>query len=400
MKLRIFINIHYLEVVGDETSLIFLLIAMDPARADVDLFLNDHRGEMMRFIPEWVNVLPECKPYTMIERPIKNVLKAGFWRIAAARMRAKIRFRFYSCRKKPVDGSAIFSYVGHCVTPLLPSLHSLGEYDLAISYVAPHHIVLDKVLAKRKICWIHTDYTCIDVNPVLEAPVWSGYDHIVSISEAVTRNFCAVFPLLKDKVTEVENILPADFIRGRAREQIRPTDMPEIKGISSLLTIGRYAFAKRLEEIPSICRRLIEKGMDVRWYIIGYGGSDEYIRKAIADEGMGERVFLLGKRENPYPYIAACDWYVQPSRYEGKSVTVREAQLLGKPVIVTDYPTASSQIRDRVDGVIVPMPWSDCADAMADVLKNASLKNRIAEYLATHDWDNRKEVEKIFAFAR
>lgn len=32
---------------------------------------------------------------------------------------------------------------------------------------------------------------------------------------------------------------------------------------------------------------------------------------------------------NPYPYIKACDIYVQPSRYEGKAVTVREAQILG-----------------------------------------------------------------------
>lgn len=67
-------------------------------------------------------------------------------------------------------------------------------------------------------------------------------------------------------------------------------------------------------------------------YIIGYGGSDEYIRRAIATEGMDGRVILLGKRENPYPYIKACDWYVQPSRYEGKSVVVREAQMLGKAV--------------------------------------------------------------------
>lgn len=40
---------------------------------------------------------------------------------------------------------------------------------------------------------------------------------------------------------------------------------------------------------------------------------------------------------NPYPYIKACDIYVQPSRYEGKAVTVREAQILGKPVVITRF---------------------------------------------------------------
>ena len=50
---------------------------------------------------------------------------------------------------------------------------------------------------------------------------------------------------------------------------------------------------------------------------------------------MEDKVIILGKRENPYPYIKACDLYVQPSRYEGKCVTVREAQMLGKPVVIT-----------------------------------------------------------------
>ena len=52
---------------------------------------------------------------------------------------------------------------------------------------------------------------------------------------------------------------------------------------------------------------------------------------------------------------AACDIYIQPSRYEGHSVTVREAQILGKPVIITNYPTAKSQIQDGVDGIICGM---------------------------------------------
>ena len=89
-----------------------------------------------------------------------------------------------------------------------------------------------------------------------------------------------------------------------------------------------------MEEIPAICRGIIETGVDVRWYIIGYGGSDDYIRREIEREGMQNHVFLLGKKENPYPYIKACDWYIQPSRYEGKSVVVRETQILQKPVIL------------------------------------------------------------------
>lgn len=397
MKPRLFINIHYLEIGGAETSLIGLLQALDPMRVEVDLFLNDHRGEMKKFVPEWVNVLPEDKAYAMIERPIRDVLKAGFLRIAMARLWAKIRFWFYVRARKPFDGSAIFGYVGHCVNPVLPSLNHLGEYDLAISFLAPHNIVRDKVRAKRKICWIHTDYSRIAVNPALEGPVWQGFDHIVSISRDVTDNFCRLFPSLREKILEMENILSPTFVRSRAAEGPRPADMPEAENGLSLLTIGRYSFPKRLEEIPTICRRLIENGLDIVWYVIGYGGSDEYIRKAIADTGMGDHVFLLGKRDNPYPYIAACDWYVQPSRYEGKSVTVREAQILGKPVIITDYPTSSSQVQNGVDGVIVPMPWPECADAMSAALNAEGLKDSIEDYLSLHDYGNEKEITKLYS---
>ena len=397
MKPRIFINIHYLEIGGAETSLIGLLQTLDPARVDVDLFINDHRGEMMRHIPAWVNILPECKAYTMIERPIKEVVKAGYIHIAVARLWAKIMFRRYACRKHPVDGSAIFSYVGRYVTPLLPSLKHFGNYDLAISYVTPHDIVLDKVLARKKICWIHTDYTRIDVDTALEYPVWNGYDRIVSISGEVTRTFCRVFPALRGKIMEMENVLSPEFIRRRAESEPEPSDMPRNENGYTLLTIGRFSYPKRLEAIPFICRLLTENGLSVKWYIIGYGSSDDYIRKAIVDERMEDNVVLLGKRDNPYPYIKACDWYIQPSRYEGKSVVVREAQILGKPVIISDYPTSASQVRNGVDGIIVPMEAVKCAEAMAMALSDERLKKEIVDYLAAHNDCNEVEVDKIYS---
>lgn len=394
---RILINIHYLEIGGAETALIGLLQTLDYKRVDVDLFLNDHRGEMMVYIPSWVNVLPPCKAYTMVERPIKEVIKAGYIHIVLARLWAKIRFGLYTRKKQPIDGSAIFGYVGRYVTPLLPSLKHYGEYDLAISFVTPHNIVLDKVQAKKKICWIHTDYTHIDVNTVLELPVWNGYDHIISISKDVTQNFCQVFPSLCDKIIEIENILSPKFIHQQANMESQLSDMQKVEHGYTILTIGRYSYQKKLEEMPIICRMLTEKGLSVKWYIIGYGGSDEYIRRAIAEEGMEENVILLGKRANPYPYIKACDWYIQPSRYEGKSVVVREAQILGKPVIITDYPTSASQIQNGIDGIIVPMNVDKCAEAIAKALTDEKQKKSIVNYLITHDYGNELEVEKIYS---
>ena len=395
-KPRIFISIHYLEIGGAETSLIGLLQALDPERVEVDLFVHDHRGEMMPFIPQWVNLLPEIPAYALIERPMVDVLKKGYIKLLLARLKARWKYGKYIKKYQPQDSIALYSYIGRYVTPALPSLTNLGTYDLAISFLIPHNIVLEKVQAKKKIGWIHTDYSYIDVNKNLELPVWGGYNYIASISEEVGKGFCQVFPSLQSKLIEIENILSPAFIRKRAQEGGLPQDMPTSPQEITLLTIGRYCYAKKMEEIPILCRLLREKGLSVKWYIIGFGSSDAEIRQAIQQEGMQEHVILLGKRTNPYPYIAACDWYIQPSRYEGKSVVVREAQILQKPVIITAYPTAASQVTNGMDGVIVPLPVEACAEAMAKALTNQELKAQIVEHLCTHDYGNEKEVEKIY----
>jgi glycosyltransferase involved in cell wall biosynthesis len=135
---------------------------------------------------------------------------------------------------------------------------------------------------------------------------------------------------------------------------------------------------------------------NLKWYIVGFGGDEPLIRQKIAEASMEDHVILLGKKENPYPYIKACDIYVQPSRYEGKSVTVREAQVLCKPVIVTSYPTARSQVKDGVDGVIVPQENEACARGMADAIKNTDLLNSLSSYLQRNDYGNEVQVGNIY----
>ena len=167
-----------------------------------------------------------------------------------------------------------------------------------------------------------------------------------------------------------------------------------------MLSVGRFCEAKNYDNVPDICKRALEiikdKNIDIRWYIIGFGGYEELIRQKIAEAGMQEHVIILGKKSNPYPYIKACDIYVQPSRYEGKSVTVREAQMLYKPVVVTNYPTASSQIQNGDDGVIVPLDNKGCAKGLAEFILDKQKQEHIIKYLKAHDYGNVGEVEKIY----
>ena len=393
-KPRILILIHYLEIGGAEISLIGLLNAIDKAKYDVDLFVYSHQGELMQLIPDGVNLLPENPKYSTLERPMKDVLREGHVDIVAARLLAKIRHRIYR-RTHSISGedASIFQYVANCTTPLLPMV-SDKEYDLSISFLAPHNICLDKVRAKKKVAWIHTDYTRIHINQRLELPYWQPFDHIASISEAATEAFVKIFPELESKVIEIENILSPSFVQQRANEEVE--EITPQNGVINLLSVGRFCTAKNYDNLPFICKHLVEMGVDVRWYIIGFGGDEPLIRAKIAEAGMEKHVIILGKRSNPYPYIKACDIYVQPSRYEGKSVTVREAQMLCKPVVVTNYPTAPSQIENGVDGVIVPMDNRACAEGIKALIDDKELQSRIVEHLRTHDYGNEQEVEKIY----
>ena len=120
------------------------------------------------------------------------------------------------------------------------------------------------------------------------------------------------------------------------------------------------------------------------------------IRKQIQETGMEKHFILLGKQMNPYPFIKACDIYVQPSRYEGKAVTVREAQILGKPVVITNFPTASSQLTNGIDGIIVPNEIEQAAQGISDFIKDTKKQEEIIQYLQTHHYGNEEEVNQIY----
>ena len=169
----------------------------------------------------------------------------------------------------------------------------------------------------------------------------------------------------------MENILPRELTCKQAA--MPRTDMLTDDGMS-LLSVGRFCEAKNFDNVPDICRRLMENGLDVKWYLIGYGGEEPLIRQKIAEAGMQERVIILGK-----------------------AVTVREAQLLGKPVVITDYATSGSQLEDGADGMIVPMDNAGCAAGIAALLRDPARMQQLSENCAKRDYTNSAEVEKIYA---
>ena len=395
MKKKILIVSHFMEIGGAERALLGLLNGFNYRKYEVSLFLFRHEGELLKLIPQEVNLLPTIEQYTTLACPISRVVQRGHFLLAISRIVGKYMSKAYNIIHFYNQNSQVCIEYSHKFTKwLMPSIMPEIEYDLAISFLTPHYFVAEKVRAKKRIAWVHTDYSCIQIHRKSELKMWDKYDKIMAISEACEEAFIKCFPKLKEKVLQMENLLSIDFLKEQAKMKVKENiENKEIK----LLSIGRFCNAKNFDNIPEICKKIIEEGVDVVWYIIGFGADEDLIRQKIKDSNMQDHVKILGKKENPYPYIVQCDWYIQPSRFEGNAVTVREAQALHKPVIIANYPTAKSQLENGVDGIIVPQENEKCAIAISRILKDEKLKQKLIENTYTRDYSNKSELQKLYA---
>lgn len=382
---------HYMELGGAERALLGLLHAIDTKRVDVDLFLNQHTGAFIPLIPKNINLLPEEPAYSVIEKPLTECLRQRQWKIAYARLVAKYKYHKYLHKSGAIEDGSATHYVFNEVIRFLPSLHKYGRYDLAISFLDPPHIVQEKVNASKKIEWIHTDFSFVKVDVPTTEYWWQKNDYIASISSTVTEQFIKTYPKLQSKVIEIHNILSPAFVREQT--QLQQTNKPQDAIL--ICSVGRISYQKNFECIPHVAKILQDNSLHFHWQIIGPGDATAIMHEAEM-LGVEKHIEFLGAKDNPYPYMVACDIYVQPSRYEGHSVTVREAQMLYKPVVITNYATAPSQVSTGIDGIICELNNTAIAEAILKLSHDNKLRDQICEYLQSHDYGNENEVEKIY----
>lgn len=388
MKKKILVMMTSLFLGGAERSLLGLVEAINKAQYDIDLFLFRHEGELLPLIPKEVHLLNSIPEWTTFDRPIKKVLFSPQWRCAVARLRSKI-----AIIKSGGSGTwQSMQYTSKYLTPCLPEIP--GHYDMAISFLGiPYY--MQKVDADIKLAWVHTDYAMLNPNQAMDREAYQNVDHVVTVSDLCEVAFLKRYPELAAKSLVMENIMPKEGICHQATLIDTSAEMPDTGGLK-LLSLGRFCEAKNFDNVPVICKRLLDFGFDITWYLIGYGGDEKLIRSRIIETGMEKRVIILGKKDNPYPYIKACDLYVQPSRYEGKCVSVREAQMLGKSVVITNYATASDQLKDGIDGIIVPLDNESCAAGIATLIRNPQKQELLRHNCANGDFSNADEIHKLY----
>lgn len=391
---NVLIASYDMEVGGVERSLVSMLDNFDYKSYSVDLMLYSQQGSFMNLISEKVNLLDEVPQYATFRKPISEILFEKYYCIGLARILSKINSNLIGRVKKVIEpGYYQMQLMWKYALPFLPSLEK--EYDVAISYLWPHYFVADKIKAKKKIAWIHTDYSNIKTNINLDLKMWGKFDYIIAVSESCKKTFLTKYRGLENKVIVIENLTSPEFIKVMSEEKIN--NPMNFDNNFKIISVARLSHAKGIDQAVKAMKILKDKGYrNITWYVVGYGGDEPLIRDLIFELDLEENFILLGKKENPYPYIKKADLYVQPSRYEGKAVTVTEAKILGKPILITNYSTAKSQIQDLHDGCITELSVGGIAEGVEKLYLNSELRKRISSNCLNTSYENYFELEKLY----
>lgn len=391
MKKKLLFVMNNLNGGGAEKALISLLESLDYSRFDVDLFLFKHEGLFLDRVPPAVNIKPEPPLYRYFDMPvgaaIKGCLAEGKPGIALRRVRMGAVYRRES--HPAVREQLSWKHISKAL-PHLPE-----TYDAVIGFMEknPLYFAVEHVKAHIRIGFIHNDYDKLGMLPHFDEPYFARLDYVATVSEECGAILRKRFPGHAAKIAVIHNIISPELIRKLAGEK---ADWKKKGQEIRILSIGRLSYQKGFEMAVEACRLLREAEYPVHWYIIGEGEDHKKLQEMIGRNGLQDSFFLIGQKGNPYPYLQEADFYVQPSRFEGKSIAIDEAKVLCKRIIVTDFPTAADQIIHKENGWIAGMDAQSISEAIRTLIDNEELGLRFASSLSEEDLGSGQEVEKFY----
>ncbi len=390
MKKSLLFVLPSLESGGAQKSLVTLLRLTDYEKYDVDLLLFRKEGLFLDLLPERVNVIEADKDYLMFDSGavggIKYFLKNGKLSVAVSRI-------LYGRAQRMSDEKRIeksWKYLSR----VMPKPEK--SYDAAIGYLegTSTYYIADFVKADKYVSVLHTDYDRILCQKKTDGKYYRKMDVLIGVSEKCTEKAVRYFPFLQGRTATVYNIISPTLIKEMAKEEC---EFPKKGDSKVILTVGRMSEPKGIDTAVSACSELVGRGYDIKWYHIGTGEDEEKIKAKIQKLSLSDRFILLGEQSNPYKFISRCDIYVQPSRFEGKSIAVDEAKALKKPIVVTDFDTVFDQIEDSVNGIITHKDHVSVADGVERLINDFSLREALCGNLMNEKVGNEEEIERFYS---
>ena len=388
MKTKILFMINNMNLGGTEKSLISLLSVMSAEKYDITLLMLEKYGELHDFIPKWVKT-EYVKGYSSIKNiifmpPLNTItefLKRG--RLLKA-FRLMIIYIIYKMSKN----FDCFYYEA------LKNKKANEEYDLAIAYAGPFdfvsYFVIKKINAKKKIQWIHFDVSKFLSSNVFGDKFYQFFDKIYCVSENAKLIFDEKFPHVCDKTSVFKNIVSKSNLEQFV--SVGETFSDDYEGLK-ILTLGRLSEEKGQQMIPSVVLRLKKKKFKFKWYLIGDGKLKDNMLSQIEELGIKDNLIVLGTKINPYRFVKDCDIYVQTSFHEGYCLTVHEAKILDKPVVMTNVASASNLIVHGEDGLIVEISEDGIYKGVKALLEDRKLLKSLKKNLLCQE--TMSEIEKF-----
>lgn len=377
MKKILFV-IDSLNCGGAEKSLLALLSALDSTKYEKHLWILNQGGVFDKIVPG--DVIVE-------KQPEYNKMQLYALRIGQLIFSYRIRHN----KKKCHNAELYWKSCGRFIKGLKQ------QYDIAVAYQqgVPTYIVATKISAKKKLAWINVDIKKGGYNIKYNVSFYNKMLWIVCVSdllESIVRN---IMPQFVNRIRCVYDIVSPDLVRDLSKG-----DVPELKDKPSgrlvLTTVARMATQKNYPLAIQTASLLRQRGVDFTWLFVGNGPNLWQIRRLIKKNGLTDCVYALGLRTNPYPYINACDIYVQTSSYEGFGLTIAEAKILCKPIVSTDFEVVHNQLKDGVNGLITSMTPEALADAICTLANDKSMCQRFATALKDSVKGNEEsEAQKV-----
>ena len=175
------------------------------------------------------------------------------------------------------------------------------------------------------------------------------FDRMVAISQSVRQDLverCGyAFP---ERLRVVYNPHDVSGIVVMAKEDMADADLAMFSR-PVVLFVGRLSSPKAPWRLVEAFSRLVAYGTDANLVFVGDGSPQvvERLARMIRDAGLETRAFLVGRRENPYAWMARASVLALTSRYEGTPNVIVEAIALGVPVVSSNCTAGIAELMCR-----------------------------------------------------
>lgn len=254
------------------------------------------------------------------------------------------------------------------------------DYDVEIAFFGSETIKIISGLKKKGVKaygWVH------NVNVEADVPPLGTYSAAKKVYEEI-QNLICVSAKSKEKIYEVFKREEKVYVVNNPNDTKRIRQMAgaglgtRTKDKFTFVTVARLDDKQKgFLRLFDVVKRLSEE-FEFDLWVIGDGIDEGKIKQRTLEMRLNN-VHFLGKQTNPYPYIRAADIYLCASYFEGFSMVMMEAIIIGTPMLTTDVSGADEMLANGKYGMIVENSEQGLYEGMKKILSSDALLKHYQE---------------------